>query len=107
MAEFLAAPGPAVLQAVVDPYEPPYPAKVKLGQAMHFAESLARGEPNRKRSRSRPSDLDEQHAKPGTSTTSSKSMMIFVCRFLGRPSGESRQGRSGSRGILLRCLHFI
>lgn len=46
---FLAAPGPAVLEAVVDPYEPPYPAKVKLEQAMHFAESLARGEPNRKK----------------------------------------------------------
>jgi pyruvate dehydrogenase (quinone) len=49
MEEFLAAPGPAVLQAIVDPYEPPYPAKVKLDQAMHFAESLARGEPNRKK----------------------------------------------------------
>lgn len=47
--EFLAAPGPAVLQAVVDPFEPPMPAKVKAEQALHFAESLARGEPNRKK----------------------------------------------------------
>ncbi|MGH9646279.1 MAG: thiamine pyrophosphate-dependent enzyme, partial [Bryobacteraceae bacterium] len=47
--EFLNAPGPAVLQAVVDPYEPPLPAKVKAEQALHFAESLARGEPNRKK----------------------------------------------------------
>ena len=47
--EFLNAPGPAVLQAVVDPFEPPLPAKVKAEQALHFAESLARGEPNRKR----------------------------------------------------------
>jgi len=47
--EFLAAPGPALLQAVVDPFEPPMPAKVKAEQAVHFAESLARGEPNRKK----------------------------------------------------------
>jgi pyruvate dehydrogenase (quinone)/pyruvate oxidase len=49
MEEFLNAPGPAVLQAVVDPFEPPMPAKVKAEQALHFAESLARGEPNRKK----------------------------------------------------------
>ncbi len=47
MDEFLNAPGPALLQAVVDPLEPPLPAKVKAEQALHFAESLARGEPNR------------------------------------------------------------
>ena len=47
MDQFLAAPGPAVLQAVVDPFEPPLPAKVTAEQAWHFAESLARGEPNR------------------------------------------------------------
>jgi pyruvate dehydrogenase (quinone) len=47
--EFLNAPGPAVLQAVVDPYEPPLPAKIKAEQALHFAESLVRGEPNRKK----------------------------------------------------------
>jgi pyruvate dehydrogenase (quinone) len=46
--EFLSAPGPAILQAAVDPFEPPLPAKVKAEQALHFAESLARGEPNRK-----------------------------------------------------------
>jgi pyruvate dehydrogenase (quinone)/pyruvate oxidase len=49
MAEFLNAPGPAVLQAVVDPLEPPIPGKIKAEQALHFAESLARGEPNRKK----------------------------------------------------------
>src|SRR5216117_2549657 len=49
VAKFLNAPGPAVLQAVVDPFEPPMPAKVKAEQALHFAESLARGEPNRKK----------------------------------------------------------
>ena len=47
--QFLNTPGPAVLQAVVDPFEPPMPAKVKGEQALHFAESLARGEPNRKK----------------------------------------------------------
>ena len=47
--EFLAAPGPAIVQAAVDPFEPPLPAKVKAEQAVHFAESLASGEPNRKK----------------------------------------------------------
>jgi pyruvate dehydrogenase (quinone)/pyruvate oxidase len=47
--EFLNASGTAVLEAVVDPFEPPMPAKVKAEQALHFAESLARGEPNRKK----------------------------------------------------------
>ncbi len=45
MEEFLNAPGPAVLQAVVDPLEPPLPPKITAEQALHFAESLARGEP--------------------------------------------------------------
>lgn len=49
MEEFLAGPGPAILQAAVDPFEPPMPAKVKAEQALRFAESLARGEPNRKK----------------------------------------------------------
>ena len=47
--EFLSVPGPALLEAVVDPFEPPLPAKVTADQALHFAESLARGEPNRKK----------------------------------------------------------
>jgi pyruvate dehydrogenase (quinone)/pyruvate oxidase len=45
--EFLNVSGPAVLQAIVDPFEPPLPAKVTADQALKFAESLARGEPNR------------------------------------------------------------
>jgi pyruvate dehydrogenase (quinone)/pyruvate oxidase len=45
---FLKTPGPAVLQAIVDPFTPPLPPKIKAEQALHFAESLARGEPNRK-----------------------------------------------------------
>ncbi|HZP17972.1 MAG TPA: thiamine pyrophosphate-binding protein [Terriglobales bacterium] len=47
MDRFLSAPGPAILQAVVDQLEPPLPSKVTAEQALHFAESLARGEPNR------------------------------------------------------------
>jgi pyruvate dehydrogenase (quinone)/pyruvate oxidase len=43
----LATPGPVVVEAVVDPYEPPLPAKISLEQATMFAESLARGQPNR------------------------------------------------------------
>jgi pyruvate dehydrogenase (quinone)/pyruvate oxidase len=39
--------GPVVVEAVVDPFEPPMPPKVTLKQAAKFAQSLARGEPNR------------------------------------------------------------
>ena len=46
--QFLSAPGPAILEAVVDPFEPPLPGRVKADQALKFAQSLARGEPNRK-----------------------------------------------------------
>jgi pyruvate dehydrogenase (quinone)/pyruvate oxidase len=42
----LSTPGPALVEAVVDPNEPPMPPKIELGQAAHFAESLARGTPN-------------------------------------------------------------
>ena len=47
--EALATPGPVVVQAVVDPFEPPLPAKITLEQARKFATSLVRGEPNRER----------------------------------------------------------
>jgi pyruvate dehydrogenase (quinone) len=43
----LAHPGPVVVEAVVDPYEPPMPAKIKKDQAIHMAEALLHGEPNR------------------------------------------------------------
>jgi pyruvate dehydrogenase (quinone) len=33
---------------VVDPFEPPMPPKVAVKHAAKFAESLAKGEPNRK-----------------------------------------------------------
>jgi pyruvate dehydrogenase (quinone)/pyruvate oxidase len=45
----LALREPTLVEAVVDPYTPPMPPKVSAKQALHFAQSLARGEPNRKR----------------------------------------------------------
>jgi pyruvate dehydrogenase (quinone) len=40
---------PTLVEAVVDPFEPPHPASVKLEQALNMAKALARGEPNRGR----------------------------------------------------------
>ena len=37
-------PGPALVEAVVDPNEPPMPGKITTEQAVHFAEALARGD---------------------------------------------------------------
>ncbi|HEY2378732.1 MAG TPA: thiamine pyrophosphate-dependent enzyme [Gemmatimonadaceae bacterium] len=45
--EALEYAGPAVVQAVVDPNEPPFPGKISTKQALHFAEALARGERKR------------------------------------------------------------
>jgi pyruvate dehydrogenase (quinone)/pyruvate oxidase len=42
----LSTPGPVLIEAVVDPHEPPHPPKVTLDQAAKFAESLVRGTPN-------------------------------------------------------------
>jgi pyruvate dehydrogenase (quinone) len=41
--------GPVLVEAVVDPFEPPMPPRVTVKQAAKFAQSLARGEPNRAR----------------------------------------------------------
>jgi len=45
--EALAVPGPVVVEAIVDPFEPPMPPKATVKQAAKFAESLARGETDR------------------------------------------------------------
>lgn len=45
--EALAHPGPVIIEAVVDPNEPPMPARIEPKQALHFAQSLAKGTPNR------------------------------------------------------------
>jgi pyruvate dehydrogenase (quinone) len=39
----LATPGPVLVEAIIDPNEPPLPAKIKPAQALHFAESIAKG----------------------------------------------------------------
>ena len=40
---------PCVVEVLVDPFEPPMPPKVTVQQAMHFAEALAKGQPEGKR----------------------------------------------------------
>ena len=45
----LNADGPVLVEAIVDPFEPPMPAKVTLEQATNFAKSLAKGTPNREK----------------------------------------------------------
>lgn len=40
-------PGPVIVEAVVDPLEPPMPGKIKPKQAVKLTKSLLRGQPNR------------------------------------------------------------
>jgi pyruvate dehydrogenase (quinone)/pyruvate oxidase len=47
--EALSRAGPCLIEAVVDPNEPPMPPKIEVKQALHFAESLVRGTPNAKK----------------------------------------------------------
>ena len=47
IADALTSPRPVVVQAVVDPLEVPLPARMTPGQALRFAESPIRGEPDR------------------------------------------------------------
>ncbi|MEZ5787534.1 MAG: thiamine pyrophosphate-binding protein [Xanthobacteraceae bacterium] len=42
----LATPGPVLIEASVDPHEPPMPPKVTIKQAAKFAQSLASGTPS-------------------------------------------------------------
>jgi pyruvate dehydrogenase (quinone) len=46
MAEAFAQPGPALIEAWVDPNEPPLPPKVSFEQTRHMVEALARGTPD-------------------------------------------------------------
>jgi pyruvate dehydrogenase (quinone)/pyruvate oxidase len=43
----LATAGPVLVEAVIDPFEPPMPPKTTLKQASRLAEALMKGEPNR------------------------------------------------------------
>jgi pyruvate dehydrogenase (quinone) len=45
----LALEGPVLIEAVVDPHEPPQPPKITGDEVKHLAEALARGEENRMR----------------------------------------------------------
>jgi pyruvate dehydrogenase (quinone) len=45
--EAMATRGPVVVEAVVDPHEPPMPPKVTAKQAAKFGQSLLRGQPRR------------------------------------------------------------
>ncbi len=42
----LSRKGPCLIEAVVDPNEPPMPPKINSKQALHFAEALAKGTPH-------------------------------------------------------------
>ncbi len=46
LAEALSRPGPVIVEAVVDPFEPPRPPKITVEQAARFAEALAKGTPH-------------------------------------------------------------
>lgn len=48
MDEALRYDGPVIVEAEVDPNEPPMPGKITFDQALQFGKSLARGTPNRK-----------------------------------------------------------
>jgi hypothetical protein len=45
--EALTHPGPAIIEAIVDPTEPPLPGHVTTKQAWNFAKALARGQEDR------------------------------------------------------------
>jgi pyruvate dehydrogenase (quinone) len=49
VAEALRANGPALVEAIVDPFEPLMPGKMKPEQAEHYAEALRKGQPNAER----------------------------------------------------------
>ncbi|HEX5237623.1 MAG TPA: thiamine pyrophosphate-dependent enzyme [Sphingomicrobium sp.] len=44
--EALSKPGPCLIEAVVDPYEPPFPPSIELSQAMNMGKALAKGTPH-------------------------------------------------------------
>jgi len=49
LGEAFAHDGPVVIDATVDPHEPPMPPKITREQAVHFAQALLKGEPNREK----------------------------------------------------------
>ena len=47
LGDAFARPGPALVEAIVDPNEPPLPGKITTQQAWHFVEALVRGQKDR------------------------------------------------------------
>jgi pyruvate dehydrogenase (quinone)/pyruvate oxidase len=45
----LATPGPVIVDAIVDPLEPPMPAKISADEALKLAQALAKGQPDREK----------------------------------------------------------
>ncbi len=45
-AAFAQTDKPALIEAVVDPFEPPMPPSATVKQGLHLAESLMRGQPH-------------------------------------------------------------
>jgi pyruvate dehydrogenase (quinone)/pyruvate oxidase len=48
MADALALDGPVIVECLIDPHEPPMPAKVKKNQVINLTEALKEGTPNRR-----------------------------------------------------------
>ena len=46
LSEALATPGPCLIEAVVDPFEPPFPPKIEVKQALNMSKALAKGTPH-------------------------------------------------------------
>ena len=44
--EALAMPGPCLIEAVVDPFEPPFPPSIEMKQALNMGKALAKGTPH-------------------------------------------------------------
>lgn len=78
----LSMPGPVVIEAVVDPHEPPAPPKIKSQQTMHLAEALARGDVNR-----RPIGLSIGHDMIDESTFAASPYGLLGKLGLGRSNG--------------------
>lgn len=49
MDQALATEGPVLIEATVDPHEPPMPPSISLEDAKNFADALLKGQPNRKK----------------------------------------------------------
>ncbi|HKL63985.1 MAG TPA: thiamine pyrophosphate-requiring protein, partial [Woeseiaceae bacterium] len=47
--EALATRGPVLIEAVVDPHEPPLPPGISAEDAKNFGEALLKGQPNRRK----------------------------------------------------------